>query len=94
MKLAILDAVFAVCKLPDAHLPQWATSSPVMCFVRTPYETSLVCENRLVPETVTAERDWRCIRVEGTLDFSLVGVIAKISAILANANISIFVIST
>ena len=41
-----------------------------------------------------AERDWRCFRVAGKLNFSLVGVIATLTAALAEAGISVFVVST
>ncbi len=40
------------------------------------------------------EKDWRVLKVEGTLDFSLIGIISSISTILANEKISIFAIST
>ena len=54
----------------------------------------MVCAQDTVPEGVTAERGWRCFRVAGKLDFSLVGVIASLSAALADAGISVFVTST
>jgi len=47
-----------------------------------------------VPEDITRESDWRCLQVAGPLDFSMVGVIASLTGILAAANISVFVIST
>jgi hypothetical protein len=45
-------------------------------------------------ENDLAYKDWRILKVEGTLDFSLIGILAKISGILAKNSISIFVIST
>lgn len=94
MKLALLEGEFAVCRLSDAGIPAWAEASLMLCYTKTLDEYSLLCESALVPESVKAERDWRCIRVVGTLDFAMVGVIAKLSAILAAAHISIFVVST
>ena len=41
-----------------------------------------------------AEKDWRILKIEGILDFSLIGILSKISSILAKSQISIFVIST
>ncbi len=40
------------------------------------------------------EDGWRALRVKGVLDFSLTGILAKISGILANAKIGIFAVST
>ena len=61
---------------------------------RTRNELSIVCCQVDVPSHVQAERDWRCLRIAGQLDFPLVGVIAQITELLATANISVFVIST
>ena len=46
--------------------------------------------------TNVTERDdgWRAFRIEGVLDFSLIGILSKISAILAEAKIGIFAVST
>jgi hypothetical protein len=53
-----------------------------------------VCRQALVPRDVRAERDWRCFEVAGPLDFALTGVVASLSATIADARISIFVVST
>jgi len=47
-----------------------------------------------VPSNVQAQRGYRALRVRGPLDFSLVGIVADLSAPLAGASISIFVVST
>ena len=54
-----------------------------------------MCPTKDVPG-VTSERDdgWRAFRIQGTLDFSLIGILAKISTILAEHRIGIFAIST
>lgn len=44
--------------------------------------------------TIERNDGWKCMRVQGVLDFSLVGILSKISGILASKNISIFAIST
>ncbi len=53
-----------------------------------------MCSQEDVPGDVTSESGWRCLRVVGPLEFSMVGVIASLTGILATANISVFVIST
>lgn len=92
--LEALPGSFAVCRLDaGAEIPGWA-SGEVASITRTPDELSIVCLQENVPEDTTCESDWRCLRVAGPLDFSMVGVIASLTGILAAANISVFVIST
>jgi hypothetical protein len=66
------------------------------CFTgTTDEEYSLVCPEALVPENTTARDDgWRCFRITGQLDFSLIGILARISKLLASNEIGIFAIST
>jgi hypothetical protein len=67
----------------------------VYFYAQTEDEISLVCKETIEVEHVTdIEKGYRLIKIEGILDFSLVGIISKISTLLANNNISIFVIST
>lgn len=84
----------SVCRLDVPSVPAWATQSAFLCFTKTPDEYSLVCESAYVPAEVKAEAGWSCMKVEGVLDFSLVGVIAGITQVLASAKISVFVVST
>lgn len=94
MKLQWLELSLAVCKLDDTPLPAWAQSSELLNFTRTPDECSLVCEERLVPEGIKAEKGWRALKVDAVLDFSLVGILAGISSVLAQAGVSIYAVST
>ena len=56
---------------------------------------SLVCLTENVPDNTTDRDDgWRAFRIEGVLDFSLIGILAKISTILAENKIGIFAVST
>lgn len=62
---------------------------------KTEVETSLMCKSQLVPEGTQAREDgWKGFRVVGQLEFSLVGILAKISASLAEAGVSIYAVST
>jgi hypothetical protein len=47
-----------------------------------------------VPEGIPCERGWRCLRVVGTIPFSVVGVLAALTTPLAEAGISVFAVST
>ena len=62
---------------------------------KTDEEISLVCETQYVPAgTVAREDGWRGFRIAGTLDFSLIGILSKITGILAENGIGIFAVST
>lgn len=93
MKLEKLDWQLTVCKpasLQDADL-----DDDVFFLARTDGELSLVCRTRSVPSAVSAREDgWKAFRVQGPLDFSLIGILARISGILAERGISIFAVST
>jgi hypothetical protein len=96
--LISLDGLFAVCRLAaEAPLPAWAAGSPdgsLVSITRTADELSIVCRQDVVPEGVRCERGWRVLRVAGTLDFTLVGVLASLLAPLAEAGVAVFVLST
>jgi len=95
LPLVILPDRLAVCRLAaDAPFPDWARPGYLLALVRTPDELSVVCEERLVPPEVRAERGWRLLQVQGSLDFSLVGILAAILAPLAEAGVSVFTVST
>ena len=58
-------------------------------------EISLVCETEKTPDkTIAREDGWKAFKIEGELDFALVGILSKISTILAENNIGIFAVST
>ncbi len=61
---------------------------------RTADEVSIVCPLGRVPDDVRRESGWRCLKVEGPLDFALTGILASLAVPLAQAGISIFAIST
>ena len=97
LKLLLLADRFAVCRLePETPVPDWVGSSPAgFCSItRSEEELSIVCAENDVPEGVKCVRGWRAMRVAGTLDLSLIGVLASLAVPLADANVSTFVIST
>lgn len=93
MQLEILKGEFAVCKLPDLSEIDW--KDPILFLGKTEQEISLVCDAGALPTNRThCEMGWKGFRVQGSLDFSLIGVLAKISKILTDARVGIFAIST
>lgn len=90
-----MPGLLAVCRLPaDAPLPAWALTGEFYALVRTTDELSVVCAQEEAPEGVVAERDWQALKLEGPLAFSMVGVLAAVTATLAAAGVSLFAIST
>jgi hypothetical protein len=80
---------------PAAAMPDWGWRVGLVSVTRTPDEPSVVCDEAAVPAAMPlVERGWRALRVAGTLDFALAGILARLAAPLAEAGISIFALST
>ncbi len=96
LSLSLKKEVLAICRLPpDASVPVWAWSPGTFHTIsRTPEELSIVCLDSAVPGGVKKESNWRILKVDGPLDFSLTGILASVAGPLAKAGISIFAIST
>ncbi len=93
MDLRKLDEDFSVCKVEDYSLVNW--DSEYSFIGKTDEERSLVCITSDVPPNATQRNDgWKGFRIQGVLDFSSIGILSRISAILADNGISIFVVST
>ncbi|MBR3124587.1 MAG: ACT domain-containing protein [Mogibacterium sp.] len=93
MTIEPLDVDLSVCKVEDYS--QVDICQP-FCFTgSTDEELSLVCPTKMVPDNTTERDDgWRAFRIVGVLDFSLVGILAGISEILAENKIGLFAVST
>ena len=88
-----LEPRFSVCKVTDYS---GIDLTQPFCFTgATDEENSLVCPEALVPDNTTERDDgWKGLRIVGTLEFSMIGILARISKILASNGIGIFAIST
>lgn len=93
MQLRILPHAFSVCRVADFSEVRLESE---FCFIgKTDEERSLVCLTEDVPVNTLAREDgWHAFRVEGALDFSLTGILAELSAVLARNGIPIFALST
>ena len=95
LTLRLLDGNYGVCRLTlGGEFPQWALTGNFYSITKTSEELSVVCAQQDIPEDILCERDWRILKVEGPLDFSLVGILSSVSRVLADNHISIFAIST
>ncbi|WP_099203973.1 ACT domain-containing protein [Scatolibacter rhodanostii] len=94
MVIKKIDCNFSVCQLKDISAVDM-NNSEFFFLGKTDEELSLVCSTASVPTSVIKREDgWKAFRIEGTLDFSLIGILSKIASLLADNNISIFAIST
>lgn len=93
MELKKIPYDLTVCKVPD---PSVLDLSGEFYFIgRTDEEISLVVPTEQTPaETLEREDGWRAFRIQGVLDFSLIGILSKIAGLLADAKIGIFAVST
>jgi hypothetical protein len=93
--LSVLEGKFAICRLsPRSSFPDWALNETFFSITRTPDELSVVCPEDLAPESERRETGWQCLKVQGPLDFSMIGVMASLASTLADAGISLLAIST
>ena len=95
LKLAILDGEYAIHRLePEQDIPSSVLKGDFFSITKTDEELSIVCDAHLSVSSEKTEAGWSCIKVLGPLDFALTGILAKISSVLAEAEISIFALST
>jgi hypothetical protein len=95
LKLELLDDTFAIHRLsPSAKIPDKIFGEAFFNIVKTEEELSVVCRNSLTLDSERYDKIWSCIKVSGPLEMSATGILAKLSKVLADAQISIFAIST
>ncbi len=95
LDLELLPDRLAICRLnAKAHEPVWAQKGNFTTITRTAEELSIVCPEANVPRETKCETARRAFRIAGTVDFATIGIIASLANPLAQAEISIFVIST
>lgn len=98
LRLLPVPGRHAVCRLaPDSPLPP-VPAAGLWSLIRTAEELSLVCDWAARPTSASrsaaAAGPFVAFRVAGTLDFALTGILARLSAPLANAGVSLFALST
>ncbi|HKL94215.1 MAG TPA: ACT domain-containing protein [Clostridia bacterium] len=93
MEIKRIDCDFSVCKVSEFSSFDFANE--YFFIAKTDEENSLVCITENVPDNVVQREDgWKAFRIQAVLDFSLIGILAKISTLLAENNIGIFAVST
>ncbi len=93
MELLRLPYDLTVCKVADMTAVD--LKRDFFFLGKTDEEISLVCSTADTPADTTEREDgWKGFRIRGVLDFSLIGILSKISTVLAENRIGIFAVST
>ena len=93
IELKRLDYDFTVCKVKEIRAED--LEGELYFIGKSEEELSMVCLTSNVPaDTIEREDGWKSFRIQGVLDFSLIGILAPITAILADNKIGIFAVST
>jgi hypothetical protein len=89
-----LAGTFAIVRLsPSAETPGWPAGE-LVSITRTRDELSVVCSETAVPHATEADRGWNCLKLEGPIPLTTVGVASEFTTLLAKAGVSVFLIST
>ena len=95
LDLCVLEDTFSVHRLsPTKEIPVQIFNSTFYSVSKSEQELSIVCSSSIQVSADQSETGWSCLKIVGPLDFSLTGILADISAVLAQAHISIFAVST
>lgn len=96
LPLTLIATPLAMCQFPaGAPVPAWTDGARQFLTVsRTPTELSIVADDSAVPASVSAQRGYRALRVQGPLPLDLIGIFAALAGPLAAAGIAIFPIAT
>ena len=95
LSLSIIPEKLGICHLEkNKKIPERALNEWFLSISRTNDELSIVCREEIIPANIKVEKTRKGIKVIGTLDFSLTGILSSLATPLAKAKISIFAIST
>jgi uncharacterized protein len=90
-----MDGLYAIHQLPpETNAPKPPARTPFFFFAHTADETTIIAPQGMDIKGSKSEAGWAVMQVQGPFAFDEVGILAGISAVLANANVSIFAVST
>lgn len=95
MRLVLLSEPHSFCQLQDIPVVKTSHENGFIMMAVAPHEISYFCPTSIAPDhALKIEHDWRVFKVDAVMDFSLVGIMAKLSGTLAGAGVSILAMST
>ncbi len=93
--LKLLPGLYSVHRLAaDAPPPAGLAGETFYALLRSADELSVCCRSEVAVPSERREDGWACLQVEGPLEFTLTGIVANLTAPLAEAEIPVFVISS
>lgn len=95
MQLKLLTETFGILKLtPPQDFPTWLGQASIFFVAQTEDEFSIICPQDTIPDGMDYSANYHCLRADGDLAFDEIGVIARLSQPLADAGLSLFLVST
>lgn len=95
LTLQRVPIALGIMRLPHRSVvPSWAEGGAIMSVTRTPTELSIIVEFERIPSGLHPQGPFATYRVKGTLEFALVGILARITTALAEAGVPAFAMST
>jgi len=95
LPLTVLDGDFSIHQLASRdRVPPQALAADFSCLLALNEQVTLICPGQIPVKALQTSRRWRVLKVDALLDHSLVGILAGISRILADADVSIFALSS
>lgn len=94
--LMLLPERYAVVKLAPGTVldTKGGIGTELLAIIHTSEETTVVCKEGIMFNGKAIERNWRVLKIAGSLDFKLVGVLASLLTPLAEAGVSVYTLST
>jgi len=93
LEIKVIDQDFSICKPENLSQIKW--EEDYFFIGKTDEELSLVCSTESVSDnTLSRDDGWKAFRIQGVLDFSLIGILSRITTLLADNKIGVFAIST
>jgi hypothetical protein len=95
LHLTTIPGPFSVVRLEATEsIPSWALQGTLFSVTKSAEELSVVCLSRWVPAGFVSEDGFIGLKIEGPIPFSETGILASLASPLAEAQISLFALST
>jgi hypothetical protein len=93
--LSSIEGDFSIFQIdPTFGIPEWALKGDFFSITQTTDELSIICDDKIIPEKINREKDWRILKIEGPFAFDEIGILNAITTPLAREKISLLTIST
>ena len=93
--LSVLEETFSIHRLAqNSSILDAVSECDFYSLIKTTEEISLVCPEQIAVKSEKSNRNWKCLKVAGPLDFKLTGILAGVADVLAEEKITVFAISS